>query len=54
MSAEMILRSGTGGRQFKQVHWRPDELDPVEVASVRRPIWNMNAWLSTGGVVPAE
>jgi hypothetical protein len=23
-------------------------------AIVRRPIWNMNAWLSTGGVVPAE
>jgi hypothetical protein len=24
------------------------------VASVRKPIWNMNAWLKTGGVVPAE
>jgi len=29
-------------------------LDAAEVASVRKPIWNMNAWLSTGGVVPAE
>ena len=33
---------------------RADLLVPLEFASVRRPIWNMNAWFSTGGAVPAE
>ena len=28
--------------------------DEDEFAMVRRPICSMNAWLSTGGVVPAE
>jgi hypothetical protein len=36
------------------LYWMPAELlAPEEFASVRRPIWNMKAWLSTGGAVPA-
>ncbi|MFK4683384.1 hypothetical protein ABIF39_005141 [Bradyrhizobium diazoefficiens] len=40
---------------LQTVYWRPPVLLVVdEVASVRSPNVNMYAWLSTGGVVPAE
>src|SRR5216683_7716626 len=51
-----IRDPGTTLRQRQsRLYWMPDAPAEEDVlASVRRPICSMNAWLSTGGVVPAE
>jgi hypothetical protein len=52
-----IRDAGTTLRQRqRRPYWMPPAplAEEVVLASVRRPICNMNAWLSTGGVVPAE
>src|SRR5260370_1851108 len=51
-----IRDPGTTLRQRQsRLYWMPDAPAEEDVLpSVRRPICSMNAWLSTGGVGPAE
>jgi hypothetical protein len=49
-------RGNDPGAAQGRLYWMPAVglAEEVVLARVRKPICNMNAWLSTGGVTPAE